>query len=112
MHGTRSRDRSAENLSKIAGQWSPQKFNSSDAAASLALLQTSTGTSYIALTTCWFQHTVDVPGPIYPRPGISPLPDEIAAITQLAHSKGISVMIRPCVDPVCAAFRNTSMISV
>jgi hypothetical protein len=98
------RPNSVQHLSKTAGQWSPPKFNSTDAAASLALLQTSTGTSYIALTTCWFQHTVDVPGPIYPRAGISPLPDEIMAITQLAHSKGISVMIRPCVDPVCTAF--------
>jgi hypothetical protein len=55
--------------------------------------------NYIALTFCWYQETVDTPGPIYVRNGTTPTDDELTAIVQLAHSQGVSVLFRPCVDP-------------
>lgn len=83
----------------LNGQWSPDKYNSSRAGQALATLQSTTSTSYVALTFCWFQKSVDIPGPIY-RKATSPTDEEIAGIVSLAHSKGISVMMRPGVDPV------------
>jgi len=55
--------------------------------------------NYIALTFCWYQPNVDAVGPIYPRAGVSPQDAEITSILSYAHAHGVSVMMRPCVDP-------------
>jgi hypothetical protein len=46
----------------------------------------------------WFQSSVDSSGPIYPGPR-TVTDSEIAAVVKQAHGRGISVLLRPAVDP-------------
>lgn len=50
-----------------------------------------------------FQPSVDVPGPVAPKNGTSPTDAQVAALVSKAHAMGITVMFRPCVDPVRGA---------
>ncbi len=47
-----------------------------------------------------FQPSVDVPGPIAPKTGTSPTDEEVTGLVAYAHSLGMTVLLRPCVDPV------------
>ena len=49
-----------------------------------------------------FQPSVDVPGPIAPKTGTSPTNEEVTGLVAYAHSLGMTVLLRPCVDPVSA----------
>jgi hypothetical protein len=51
---------------------------------------------------CTVQNTVDTPGPVYPRNGTTPTDEQLASVVGRAHAIGISVLFRPCVDPVRA----------
>lgn len=85
-------------LNYLNGQWSAPKYDSDDAAASLRALQTQTGANWVALTYCWFQPTVDTPGPVAAGAS-SPTAEQLGAIVAQAHKLGVRVLFRPCVDP-------------
>lgn len=82
----------------LSGQWSGPAYNSSEAYTSLGTLQSTTDANWIALTYCHFIKSVDSTGPIYARPS-TPTPEELTQIVAKAHSKGIKVLFRPCIDP-------------
>jgi len=56
------------------------------------------GINSIAVVVTWFQPSVDSSGPIYPGPR-TVTDDEIAAVVVMARTRGMSVLLRPAVDP-------------
>ena len=84
----------------LNGEWSADKYNSARAYQSLADAKSQTAVNSIAMTFCWYQASIDAPGPIYQRAGITPTDDEITGTVNAAHAAGLSVLFRPCVDPV------------
>jgi len=83
----------------LNGQWSSaDKYDSAGAAAQLANLQNQTGANWIAMTFCWYQPSVDKPGPIAPS-AQTPTDAELKSMTAAAHARDVKVLWRPCVDP-------------
>jgi hypothetical protein len=87
-------------LNFLNGQWSGQaKYDTPAAITSLDAMTNQTGASWVALTFCWYQHSVDAPGPITALDGTSPTDAALLEITAAARARGLSVLWRPCVDP-------------
>ena len=81
----------------LSDQWSAPRYDSIPARTSLNNAANS-GANSIAIVVTWFQPSVDVSGPIYPGP--STVTDaEISAAVVVARTRGMSILLRPAVDP-------------
>jgi hypothetical protein len=83
----------------LNGQWGQAKYDSAEAAATLDSLIKQTNASWISMTFCWYQASVDTPGPIVARNGTSPTDAALLQMTAAAKQRGLKVLWRPCVDP-------------
>ncbi len=81
----------------LSDQWATPRYDSIQAQTSLSNAAAS-GVSSIAVVVTWFQTSVDSSGPIYRGPK-SVTDSEIAAVVKQAHGRGMSVLLRPAVDP-------------
>ena len=81
----------------LSDQWAAPRYDSAESQTSLANAAAS-GANSIAIVVTWFQSSVDSSGPIYPGPR-TVADSEIAAVVRQAHDRGISVLLRPAVDP-------------
>ena len=81
----------------LSDQWSAPRYDSAPAQASLDNAA-ATGANSIAVVVTWFQPSVDSSSPIYPGPH-TVTDTEIAAVVKHARARGISVLLRPAVDP-------------
>jgi hypothetical protein len=81
----------------LSDQWSAPRYDSIEAQTSLGNARMS-GVDSIAVVVTWFQSSVDSSSPIYRGPH-TVSDDEIAAVVQQARAKGMSVLLRPAVDP-------------
>jgi hypothetical protein len=81
----------------LSDQWSAPRYDSAEAHASLTNAAAS-GANSIAVVVTWFQSSVDSSSPIYRGPR-TVSDSEIAAVVQQARAKGMSVLLRPAVDP-------------
>jgi hypothetical protein len=81
----------------LSDQWSTPRYDSIPAQASLDNAANS-GVNSIAVVVTWFQPAVDVWGPIYPGPA-TVTDSEISAAVVIARMQGMSIMLRPAVDP-------------
>eukprot|EP01098_Paradermamoeba_levis_P015160 TRINITY_DN7545_c0_g1_i1.p1 TRINITY_DN7545_c0_g1~~TRINITY_DN7545_c0_g1_i1.p1 ORF type:complete len:404 (-),score=100.06 TRINITY_DN7545_c0_g1_i1:13-1200(-) len=79
------------------GRWCPTvRFDSPSAILSLEDLA-ETGANWIAVIVTWFQHNINTTD-IYPLPVKTATDDELDFIIDLAHSKGLKVMLKPHID--------------
>ena len=81
----------------LSDQWAAPRYGSIQAITSLDQAAAS-GANSIAVVVTWFQASVDSSGPIYPGPRTA-TDSEIAAVARQAHDRGVSVLLRPAVDP-------------
>jgi hypothetical protein len=81
----------------LSDQWSAPRYDSTEARASLKNAAAS-GANSIAVVVTWFQPSVDSSSPIYRGPQ-TVSDSEIAAVVQQARARGMSVLLRPAVDP-------------
>jgi hypothetical protein len=81
----------------LDSEWSSVRYDDPAAQQSLQMIADAKG-NYVALTFCWFQWDVDTPGPIY-ADSSTPTDAQLKSIIDFAHKNGVSVLMRPGVDP-------------
>lgn len=91
----------------LNGQWSSPKYDSASALSSLSALSNGTSSTAVSLSFAWFQRSVDTPGPLYRRAGVTPTDAQLGAAVSRARALGLRAVVRPLVDPDWSVANNT-----